>query len=107
MHGCLLSRQGRVVEQCDCMSATACACTGRMTEMATAHPSSRVQVWRLAWSMMSYQDVMENSKFAADTNYNNGLRQMEWVARWLRKARIKNSAGGTLPEQEFVVMVRC
>lgn len=55
--------------------------------------------------MISYQNVLESSAFQQDTNFNNGLRQMEWVARWLRKARIKNPPGSGLPEQEFVVMV--
>jgi hypothetical protein len=60
-----------------------------------------LQVWRLAWAMISYKDVMENTSFEQDNNFANGIRQMRWIATWLRKARIKIGTS-----QAFVIQAR-
>jgi hypothetical protein len=54
--------------------------------------------------MITYQQVLEGTTFEEDSNFNNGIRQLEWAARWLRKARIRTPVGQ--PDQ-FVVQARC
>lgn len=63
--------------------------------------TTRVQVWRLAWTMISYREILQETTWQTDTNYMNGVRQLRWIAKWLRKARIKNPNN----TQEFVVQV--
>ena len=51
------------------------------------------QVWRLAWNMITYKDILETTTYQQDNNFNHGIRQLEWAAKWLRKARIRTPLG--------------
>lgn len=61
-----------------------------------------VQVWRLAWSMITYREILQETSWQTDTNFMNGIRQLRWIAQYLKKARIKNPNN----TQEFVIQVR-
>lgn len=43
--------------------------------------------------MMTYKDLLQSSTFEEDNSFNNGIRQLEWAAKWLRKARIRTAVG--------------
>ena len=48
-----------------------------------------VQAWRLAWAMITYKETMESLNFEAAPIWDEGLRQLEWVARYLQKAHYR------------------
>lgn len=43
--------------------------------------------------MMTYQETLETTTYLQDNNFNHGIRQLEWAASWLRKARIRTPLG--------------
>lgn len=51
--------------------------------------------------MISYREILQETTWETDTNFQAGIRQLRWIATWLRKARIKNPNN----TQEFVIQV--
>lgn len=43
--------------------------------------------------MITYKDILETTTYQQDNNFNHGIRQLEWAAKWLRKARIRTPLG--------------
>ena len=48
-----------------------------------------MQTWRLAWALIQYKGVMTATKFEEAPIYDEGLRQLLWVAQYLDKAHFK------------------
>lgn len=54
--------------------------------------SSRcLQVWRLAWNLISYKDVSQAVRFEQQPIYTNGLRQLAHAARYMEKLHTTNT----------------
>lgn len=58
-------------------------------------------VWRLAWSLHSYQDAAIGTTYENSTNFLNGLRQLKWATDYLIKLH-----PGTENSELLVAMVR-
>lgn len=39
---------------------------------------------------MSYTDVLEGTTYQQNNNFDHGIRQMRWIATYMRKLRIVN-----------------
>lgn len=42
-------------------------------------------VWRLGWSLITYKEAYQGTRYENATNYQNGVRQLLWAARYLQK----------------------
>jgi hypothetical protein len=49
-----------------------------------------VQIWRLAWVLISHQSLLKETQFEEAAIYDEGVRQLRWAANYLTKIHFKN-----------------
>lgn len=50
-----------------------------------------VQVWRLAWNLISYKEVIQAVRYQQQPIYTNGLRQLAHAAKYMEKLHTTNT----------------
>jgi hypothetical protein len=50
-----------------------------------------LQVWRLAWNLITYKEIVQSVRYQQQPIYTNGLRQLAHAAKYLEKLHTTNS----------------